>query len=355
MRIAAYLSGHGYGHAMRGSLVLAALKRHIPRLHISLKTRAPRWLFTDLDGDIAFNQTPVDVPPVQIDAFTMEIHQTVEALKRWIAKSETWIHKESQWLKAENINIVIADISPWASAAAHAAGVPSALIGNFTWDWIYSNLSDEYSLFDSIIPILRAHYSKSDWVFVPEPAALIMTDTYPIHIGMIGKQCLYSREEVRKRMSLPSHVPLVLITFGGIGANDFDFEKLNAGNRFVFMSTEPRPNLKRCITFDPKTVEHACLMQAADVVVGKLGYGTVVESIIHGTPILYTPRDGWPENRILTDAVANRIPARALPRQRFISCDWLESLNELLDSPRGEPQSAYGADQITLLLSQAVL
>ena len=355
MRIAAYFSGHGYGHAMRGSLVLSALRRYMSHAHMFIKTRAPRWFFIDLAGKTTYEHVPVDVPPVQNGAFNVNLQDTEKALQLWTAHSESWIDAESRWLKTESIDLVVTDISPWAAAAAYSAGVPSALIANFTWDWIYSNLSDEYTSLKSIIPVLKDHYTKSDWIFVPEPAAHIMPDAYAIHIGMIGKQCPYSRDEIRKRMSLPRDIPLVLITFGGIGARAFDYDKLNGKNPFVFLSTEPRPNLKRCITFDAKTVEHSCLIHAADVVVGKLGYGTVVESIIHGTPFLYTPRDNWPENQILTDAVTQKVPNRELSHQRFFSCDWLESLNTLIDSQRGELQSAYGAEQIALLLSRSLL
>ena len=33
--------------------------------------------------------------------------------------------------------LVVGDVPPLAFAAAHAAGIPSIAIANFTWDWIY--------------------------------------------------------------------------------------------------------------------------------------------------------------------------------------------------------------------------
>ena len=354
MRIAAYITGHGYGHARRGSLILRALYQRIPQLQIFVKTTAPRWLFRNLTHFLDYNQIAVDVAPVQDDAFDLNVHDTVKALNQWIMRNEDWTHAETSWLKENHIDLVISDISPWVSPAAHRAGIPSVLIANFTWDWIYSNLSGEYNELESIIPVLSSHYSRFDWVFVPEPAAPISCNAYPISVGMIGEQCQYSREDIRKRLSLPNNKPVVLITFGGIGARTFEYEKLNHTNQFVFLSTEPRSELKHCIAFDPRTVDHSCLVQAADIVVGKLGYGTVVESIIHGTPILYTARDNWPENRILADSVHDRLPARILPRERFFSCDWLDPLNALMGDPGREPQCAYGADQIATILSRGL-
>ena len=350
MNIAAYLSGHGFGHAMRGSITLGALSARIPDIKLHIKTTAPAWIFRDLPGDTHVYNTPVDVPPYQDDAFGLNTAATGENLRRWISRSKTWIHDESLWLRENHIDVVFTDISPWASAAAFESGLPSVLTANFTWDWIYENLTEDRDLFEPIIPILRKHYAKSDWIFTPEPAAPITFSSYSIPVGMIGKQCPYTRERARKRLSLPQEVPLVLITFGGIGARSFDYAKLNEMTDFIFLSTEPRRELNRCVSYDPRSIEHACLMQAADVVVAKLGYGTVVESILHGTPILYTPRDNWPEHHILENAVHKRIPARSLPTEEFFACDWLDSVSELLNSRRGESQCAYGADQIATML-----
>lgn len=41
------------------------------------------------------------------------------------------------------------------------------------------------------------------------------------------------------------------------------------------------------------------LVYAADVVLGKIGYGFVSECISTGTPLVYVPRQHWPEEQYL--------------------------------------------------------
>lgn len=41
------------------------------------------------------------------------------------------------------------------------------------------------------------------------------------------------------------------------------------------------------------------LVHAADVVLGKIGYGFVSECISTGTPLVYVPRQHWPEEQYL--------------------------------------------------------
>lgn len=41
------------------------------------------------------------------------------------------------------------------------------------------------------------------------------------------------------------------------------------------------------------------LIHLADVVLGKLGYGFVSECLTMGTPLIYVPRQNWPEERFL--------------------------------------------------------
>ncbi len=45
---------------------------------------------------------------------------------------------EAEVLRQLQATLVVADIPPLACAAADRAGVPSVVLGNFTWDWIYA-------------------------------------------------------------------------------------------------------------------------------------------------------------------------------------------------------------------------
>lgn len=46
---------------------------------------------------------------------------------------ETKLGEETQWLIEGNFNLVVSDAVPLACACAHAAGIPSVCVTNFSW------------------------------------------------------------------------------------------------------------------------------------------------------------------------------------------------------------------------------
>lgn len=40
---------------------------------------------------------------------------------------------EAAWLQNQRIDLVVSDVVPLACAAAHAAGIPSVCVSNFSW------------------------------------------------------------------------------------------------------------------------------------------------------------------------------------------------------------------------------
>jgi len=56
----------------------------------------------------------------------------------------------------------------------------------------------------------------------------------------------------------------------------------------------------RALGFDVYVPDYIAL---ADAVLGKLGYGFVSECLTLGTPLIYVPRQNWPEERYLEVSV----------------------------------------------------
>ena len=57
-------------------------------------------------------------------------------------------------------------------AAAKAAGIPSILIENFTWDWIYENYLDNHPDLSSAIHDLRGWFDRADYRIQTAPVCL---------------------------------------------------------------------------------------------------------------------------------------------------------------------------------------
>ena len=63
-------------------------------------------------------------------------------------------------LRELGAGLIVGDIPPLAFAVGAAAGIPSIAIGNFTWDWVYSEYP-RVRLAPSLLPAIRGAYAKA--------------------------------------------------------------------------------------------------------------------------------------------------------------------------------------------------
>ena len=87
-----------------------------------------------------------DAGMVQIDSLKVDAAASIRQAVEFQTRVPTLIATEAAYLRESGARVVVADIPPLAVAAARAAGIPSVVIGNFTWDWIYEDYRDEGAL-----------------------------------------------------------------------------------------------------------------------------------------------------------------------------------------------------------------
>jgi L-arabinokinase len=67
-------------------------------------------------------------------------------------------------------------------------------------------------------------------------------------------------------------------------------------------------------------------MNLADVVLGKIGYGTVTECLMHGTPLIYVPRSSWPEEIHAEEFLTRHNAGVKLSPDDFYSGHWSDAI-----------------------------
>ena len=65
-------------------------------------------------------------------------------------------------LDAHDARLVVSDAPPLGCAAAAAAGIPSVVITNFTWDWIYEGYAAHLAGAPELLPAIRTAYRQAD-------------------------------------------------------------------------------------------------------------------------------------------------------------------------------------------------
>ena len=74
---------------------------------------------------------------VQTDALRVDLPKTLQRLNSFLPFDPTEVQRLVDYLKRQCCTAVISDIAPLGLEVARAADLPSVLVENFTWDWIY--------------------------------------------------------------------------------------------------------------------------------------------------------------------------------------------------------------------------
>ena len=78
-----------------------------------------------------------DIGLVQETPLYADLARTVERLNRFIPFEGSEISGLAMKIDRLNCELVICDIAPMGIAVGREAGVPSLLVENLTWDWVY--------------------------------------------------------------------------------------------------------------------------------------------------------------------------------------------------------------------------
>ena len=190
-----YVSGHGFGHATRVIEVINAIFTKRPETRIGVRTAAPRWLFDlTVKGKVAFSTLECDTGVVQSDALTLDEADTIRRASAFHSDLVTRAASETRVLRELGAGIIVGDIPPLAFSVGAAAGIPSIGLGNFTWDWIYSDYP-RVRLAPSLLPAIRTAYSRASMALRLPMWAGFETFSNVKDIPFIARHASRSRDE----------------------------------------------------------------------------------------------------------------------------------------------------------------
>jgi len=347
--IAYFISPHGFGHAARASAVMAALQEVNPAVHFEIFTKVPRWFFDrSLAGSFSYHDLLTDVGVVQKDSLTEDLPETV----RQLGQMKTFYANHKQRL-GEQINrlgcqLVMCDIAPLGLVAARSAGMPSVLVENFTWDWIYEGYEQLEPDLQPFIADLQTIFSLAGYHIQTEP--FCVRHKADLTTVPVSRKPRTLPENVRQKLNIPVQDRMVLITMGGVNWEYTFLERLEgiSGVHFVVPGSgntrERRGNL---ILLPPHSeFYHPDLVNACDVIIGKAGYSTLAEAYRAGIPFGYVARSKFRESEPLMAYVDAQMNSLQIAETQFQNGDWLSSLPDLLAMPRLRRDGPNGADQV---------
>lgn len=315
-----YITGHGYGHAVRSHQVIRALKSARPNLQIHVRTTAPEWLFGNPPGTVSYTRHAIDVGVVQSDSLEMDFAATLQRCEELQAQTPNIIHRELAFIKANGIRLIAGDVPPLCFEIATRAGLPSVSIANFTWDVIYQSHVSSCPGFREIARRMRDYYGKATLALsLPYPCDMSI---FPVQepIPWISRVSSLSKQEARKKFDLPQGATLVLVSFGGLGLRRFPWQRLEKLRDYFFVATGERYERyhNRLVLPDAQS-QYEDLIRAVDAIVTKPGYGIVADVLAHRLPILYTDRGDFPEYPRLAAVLRDWATAVHIPQMELLS------------------------------------
>ncbi len=351
--LAYFVTPHGFGHAARACAVIEALAAHLDGLRVELFTSTPQWFFEEsLSISFGYHPCACDVGLVQATSLEEDLGATARRLQGEIPYAEKVIDELAGAVTALGCQGVACDVSALGVAVAARAGLPSVVVENFTWDWIYSAYGDSHPEFARaarfITEVLRgvSRRVQTEPMCVIEPLA--------VQVPPVWRPPRRPAEDTRQRLGVCSGQRLVLLTMGGIPWRWDGVGRLRAHPEAVFVvpggTGAERRNGNLVLLPHRTGFYHPDLVRAADVVVGKLGYSTLAEVVGMGKPFAYVPRPTFPESPVLEAYLRQRGACRAIPPHRLAALEWVEEVVALAD-PAGAPAApANGAGAVARVL-----
>jgi hypothetical protein len=307
MRIAYYITGHGFGHATRALTVMKALRKKKPYIQLLIRTTAPEaifrreisWLF-----ELAAVQT--DTGGVEKNILFSDPEATIARAREFYSGADEIADREAGELRRLGADVVVLDVPPLAAEIAHRAGIPSVAIANFTWDRIYADYPDS----GDVVARIRGYYAKVT-LGLQTPLGH-ECDAFPRreNIPLIARKSNASREAVRRELGIDESDIAVLVALKGDELQGRALAATDPRIRFFAFARIDGPRVERLgDEWQPRFTD---VLIASDVVLSKPGYGIVGECLANRRPLVHLPRHGFAETPYLYEAMEGVMPHRAI-------------------------------------------
>ena len=347
MALCYYITGHGFGHAIRSIQIIKSLP---PGLPLILKTTAPERLFREeLPGrDFAYVRAEYDCGCLQSDSVTVLRRETLTRYGEIARANADRLPEEITFLRAQGVRCVASDIPSFPLKAAQTAGIPGVAVANFTWHDIYA----EYVETDADAALLRqmaGEYAAATTACLTPLDVPSVGDVFPKaeRVPLVARRGWPKHEALTEALGIPRDKHLALLYLGGWGL-DIQWPALEQWTDWVFLLDTPLPQLVANVrAFDARHWRYADVAASVDAVVSKAGYGTLTECIANSVPLVYLPRHGFREHEALVMGMNRWGGGVEISEVAFFAGEWgtaLHSARAARPDPRVFPIN--GADVI---------
>tara|TARA_A200000113_G_scaffold222567_2_gene236390 strand:- start:780 stop:1913 length:1134 start_codon:yes stop_codon:yes gene_type:complete len=330
--IAYFVSSHGFGHATRSVAIINEIHSENKEFKFIIVSNLPDLFWTNnLQASVDFKnyQVRTDIGFVQTDSFHFDLDETVSLLHKYLEDPTNGLKNLFDFLLKSETCHVICDISPIGIEVAKLLKVKCTLVENFTWDWIYQPLIKKNQKLYSISQRFKNIYDSVDLRIQVKPFCELHPDG--VQIEPIHRPFKQPPRVIKAQLGLEKEQDFVLVSTGGIA---YQYKCLNtlkdSKQNFVICGDFPKMETNRNVVLLPMNspFHFPDLVRASTQVVGKVGYGTVIECWAANKKLHGIFRDDFRESEVLKKFIMTEGFGSEITLDQFNSGDWINDLDQ---------------------------
>ena len=333
LRFVCFVSSHGFGHATRVSAIIQQISKKFTSLEIIIFGETPLWFWQlNIPSNCSFSlhEQVTDVGLVQLGPFTHNLNLTLDKVDKFISTLN--YPNDGLLAKVANFkpNFILCDISVLGIKVGGILGVPSILVENFTWDWIYEPFKSKEKYFGRVIPVFKEIYKRASRRIQCTPVCQEIDGV--AKINPVYREATEDRESLFSKLSLGQEKKYIVVTTGGISMH-YAFDKVPEPYFLVVPGEYPKIIISNGVIYLPMNsdIPFPDIINFASCVVGKAGYGTVSECWGMNVPFLGVFRQNFRESDILRNFCHKNLISEEITSSHFMSGAWLKSFPDLID------------------------
>jgi UDP:flavonoid glycosyltransferase YjiC (YdhE family) len=294
IRLYCGISNHGFGHLAQTAPILRAVMARYPEVTLIVQSEMPESRLRDwIERPFVYEPHFTDPGIPMHHAAAVDRSATMKTYRQLMHNWESVIQTQVARLKQYSPDLVLTNNSFTLSEAAGRCRIPCVHVCSLNWADIYRACAEGEPDTPAIYAKLLAAYNQAD-LFIRLTPAMPMPHLKPCETAHpIGRQgrC----HSLHQRLQRTEETRFVLVSMGGM-EYPLDYSQWPRADHCVYLIGSTAPiGRDDVVDFRTLGLSHTDLLRSCDALIGKPGYGTFVEAACNQTPVLYLPREDWPE------------------------------------------------------------
>ncbi len=241
------------------------------------------------------------------------------------------IEAEKLWLKQNQIALVLSDVASMPVKAAHDVGIPSILIGNFTWHDIYSHLpgAEEHQ---HLLQMLEEEYRCADLHILPQCHLPPLQVEKSKEVGFLAQKGQDIRKGLEQHLDISfAGKTLVFIYLGLLGTNSVLWNNLSQHKDCLYLTRDPIEQSVPGLHILDDRFNFPDLIASVDVVCTKGGYSTLGSAFANHKPVITCERHDFYEFEAIRKYLLKTQTGVIIADEDFYHGNWQPAIKTALN------------------------